>query len=217
VGFSHAFVHLYSEQHEYRTIAVLEEDFFVERTFDQAQVRNLGRLLENNQWTFIRMGRRPYFLEGLTYPESCPLQCKCEQVKDFGSGLCRMHNSGCDMRSSDFYISSKRVFKKFAEILHDAVKYPWQEFHERVSPHKRERSPVIDMDVLQSFKNQWSVIPQLSFQHNLRDLDGLFQKKLTNVATIRHQERLENQFNKLCVSTFTAVLGKETVDELHGA
>jgi hypothetical protein len=198
-GFTHAFVHLYSKKRDFMTIAVLEQDYLVERTIDQQQLENMQKLLQSKLWTFVRVGHRPYFLEGLTYPETCPLQCVCEKINNFGSNLCYMRESGCDMRSIDFYIASHRVFSKFAERVYGAVKYPWQHVDGRVSPSIKTRYPLVDVNVIQSFKDQWYVLPQLSFQVKLRDLDETFNQQQGKIATIHHQEHLEMQFNQLCV------------------
>jgi hypothetical protein len=161
---------------------------------------NMQNLLQTELWTFVRIGRRPYFLEGLLHPDKCPLQCECKLVAEFGLDLCHMHYSSCDMRSTEFYIASQRVFSRFAELVHDAGKYPWQPADGRDSPAIRTRYPIIDVDVVPSFENQWYILPQLSFQVNLRDLDQTFNKQLEKSSVIFHQEHMDSRFQQSCVS-----------------
>ncbi len=198
-GFNHAFVHLYSRKHEFETIAVLEEDYFVEEGIHEQLIEDMQKLLQSKSWTFVRVGRRPHFLENYILPEICPPQCVCKKVKLFGSNLCLMRGSGCDVRSTDFYIASHRIFLQFAERVHDASKYPWQHIDGRSSPRIRTRYPPVDVDVIQSFRNQWYVLPQLSFQVVLKDLDETFAGQLGKRSTLRYQKRLEEQFNQMCV------------------
>lgn len=199
-GFSHAYAHLYAKRHGLKTIAVLEEDFFVSRDIHPSHLSHMQNLLQTELWTFVRIGRRPYFLEGLLHPDKCPLQCECKLVAEFGLDLCHMQYSSCDMRSTEFYIASQRVFSRFAELVHDAGKYPWQPADGRDSPAIRTRYPIIDVDVVPSFENQWYILPQLSFQVNLRDIDQTVNRQLEKSSVIFHQEHTDSRFQQSCVS-----------------
>mmetsp|Transcript_3700 Transcript_3700/g.17028 ORF Transcript_3700/g.17028 Transcript_3700/m.17028 type:complete len:639 (+) Transcript_3700:199-2115(+) len=197
---NHAYVHLYSAREEHDTIAVVEEDFKMRGNLTSGQLASLDKLLrQKNDWSFIRVGRRPYFLERRLNKRSCPEECICERIPKYGDGLCRMRRSGCDMRSSDFYIANQNVLLKFAELTNDDTDFPWQRVENRKSPSLRYRRPLIDVEVLPSFANQWYLIPQMSYQTRLRDTEELYEQNLGIEGTLQFQERHDIMFRELCV------------------
>lgn len=192
----HAFVHLHARAAGHSNIAVLEADLITaEMALESGEIENLKSLLLSDAWTIIRVGRMPYFLEALSQPDSCPEACLCRLDQNYGSHLCKIRSPGCDMRSSEFYISSDRVFSAVAEKVNDDTLHEWQRVDHRKQQARAIRRPAIDQHVLPSFSNQWHVLPQLSFQGKLRDLD----RDVVEDTTVLHQKRVAELFQKLCV------------------
>lgn len=209
---AHGFVHQYAHNKNFKHIAVLEEDATIDKQsldllLSQNNIQYLSRLIDSTEWNIIRFGRLPFFLNQVSLAGACPEHCLCRLVETFGESFCRIRPAGCDMRSSDFYISSSRVFLKLAELVNDDNRYPCQRIENRVIgvPMATPR-PTIDLQVLQSIDKQWYPLPQASFQTNLRHL-GVVHGHLDGVKpdiTIHHQQRLDSLFVQRCVLTTNA-------------
>lgn len=157
----------------YDSVAMIEDDaFFAEMPTDT--LSSFQRLLETRDWNIVRMGFRPYFLEargdGIEY--SCPEQCKCEESQVIGTGLCKINEGGCDLRSADFYLAQHSIFEDLILKMLDASVF----------------NRVIDFHVLQSFKDYWVAVPQISFQ-----------EKLEMPYPISLQRGFGDLFEELCV------------------
>lgn len=63
--------------------------------------------LRGSDWSFFRLGWRQYTLE-ITPSGECPTPCACQKR---GGKLCYVASAGCDLRSSDSYIVSRRYMK----------------------------------------------------------------------------------------------------------
>ena len=212
-GLNHAFVHAYSASKQYTTIAVLEGDAVFEPVvFTPGEGEGLRALIQSENWSFIRVGMRPHFLETGLHPERCDVQCECLTTSEHGEGLCFMKNKGCDMRSADFYIASKRVYVEFASRLLDDTFHPTQRIANRLLGKPNIRLPGVDNNVFPSFESQWYLIPQLSYQSHLRDIQ-LGSEKVDESHTIEHQKIISSMFKHLCVKP-----GKlNTSDQMPGS
>ena len=146
------------------------------------------------------MGRRPFFLEGRLLPDSCSLECECKVTALYGTGLCLMQEKGCDMRSSDFYIANDRINIPFASRILDDTFHPSQRIASRVLGKPNLRLPGVDGDILPTFESQWYLLPQLSYQTQLRDLQMGSEKVEINY-TITHQKIMSALFNHMCVKS----------------
>jgi hypothetical protein len=156
----------------YDSVALIEDDaLFVEVPTDT--ISSLQRLLETRDWNIVRMGFRAYFFESkgnMNYV--CPEQCLCEENPAIGTGLCKINASGCDLRSADFYLAQHSIFEDLILRLLD------------VSVFDR----VIDFHVLQTFKDYWVAVPQVSFQ-----------EKLETPYPISLQRGFGDLFEEMCV------------------
>lgn len=203
---AHGYVHQYSHHKQFNYIAVLEED----ATFDvnslheislASVIPSLRRLMNSDEWNIIRFGRLPYFLVEQSAVTSCPVECICKQQNEFGNNLCHMRHPGCDMRSSDFYVSSSRIFLKLAEMVNDDNRYPCQRVENRkVGIPMATPRPTIDLQILKRIDHQWYLLPQLSMQKKLRHL-GVVHGHLEGVhqdVALQHQRRLDSVFTQFC-------------------
>ena len=203
---AHGYVHQFAHHKNFKYIAVLEEDVMLDgKSFHEISldsvIPSLRRLMNSDEWNIIRLGRLPYFLVEQSVVRSCPVEWSCRLRKNFGSNLCHMHHAGCDMRSSDFYISSSRVFLKLAEKVNDDNMYPIQRVENRkVGIPMATPRPTIDLQILKSIDHQWYFLPQLSMQKKLRHL-GVVHGHLEGVhpdVALEHQRRLDSLFTQFC-------------------
>lgn len=152
VTYTHAVILQLSIEAGFQNVAVLEDDLQFSQTRSYVSASDLRRLLVSSSWSFIRFGYRPYFLQadGIS---PCPSPCRCSTSAKYGQNLCKLHGSGCDMRSSDFYIVSSATFFDFQSHMLDV----------KLSNSKR----IIDVYPMRAFSKQWLVLPQVSFQGRL--------------------------------------------------
>ncbi|CEG01907.1 unnamed product [Ostreococcus tauri] len=142
---SHAFIFMYAHLQGYEHVTIVEDDAFFAESVRGGLIDDVRAVLQGpDDWSFIRLGYRPFFLEAqhkkstgfhLEDPIVCPSSCICAK---FGSNTCRMVESGCDMRGSHFYIANGRVFESMLTDLLDVS----------------EKHRVIDWFVLHRYRNQ---------------------------------------------------------------
>ena len=161
---SHEYVMRRAIKNGYRVVAIVEEDFmsrdiFVSDVALKQDIRALQIVMQEMTWTTLRLGYRPYFIEqniatmNSAQGFSCPQFCRCQRLSRF---VCIMRDSGCDMRSSDFYLLN-------VSASHSITR-------------KLQNGEVIDMKAFQVVKNQLFAIPQISYQSgkDQRDLAPVF-------------------------------------------
>lgn len=153
VTFSHAMILHMSRVAGYKHIAVLEDDIsFVRRFLSPRIFDDFSRLLQSDSWNLIRLGFRPYFLQE-NGAQPCPDRCRCKLDTNFGDHLCEMRQSGCDIRSSDFFILHSGQFHGLEAHLVD------------IDLENSRR--IIDVHPLRSIGNQWLFLPHISYQKSL--------------------------------------------------
>ena len=175
---SHAFIFMHSHIQGYRHVSIIEDDaVFLPSTVSRSVVVDLQKVIQgSNEWSFVRLGYRPFFLEkqfktsselhGVT-SFSCPTSCVC---KKFGATFCQMTDYGCDMRSSHFYIANSQIFKRVITDLLD-----------RSDQHR-----IIDWFVLQRYRNQIYLVEPVAMQEILdipRELQEGFLKLFQRICT----------------------------------
>ena len=154
VTFTHAVVMLLSRRAGYKHVAVIEDDItFVDRKLSRESVNDFVHLLQTDFWSFIRFGYRPYFLQDGGGAKHCPMKCRCEMNASMGDHLCKLRTSGCDLRSSDFYIVHSRHFADFTARMLD------------LSAQNSKR--IVDLHPMRAFSDQWLFLPQVSYQATL--------------------------------------------------
>lgn len=204
---AHGYVHLYARYKQFQHIAVIEEDvllnpYALKRLANHTNVEHLQQLVMGNDWNIIRFGRLPYFFVDSSSAEICPVECICELGTVYGDNFCQMHASGCDMRSSDFYVSSSRIFLKLAELVNDDTQYPYQRANNRkVGVPMTTPRLIIDTQILPRIDKQWYYLPQLSYQNKLRHLGGVHGRvhDVDPDVALRYQQRLESLFVQRCL------------------
>ena len=153
VTFAHAYILQRAHQAGYDSIAILEADaVFVQRHLSETTVAQVHKLLESQDWSILRVGFRPYFLERNAV-HHCPSRCRCTITAQYGESVCKLRGTGCDMRSSDFYIIRSDEFQPLSRRLLDL--------------RGSSLSRVIDMQPIQLIRKTWLMIPQVSFQRTL--------------------------------------------------
>ena len=172
----------------YNTITIIEEDAATKepsemgREFDIDQIVNV--LHSDSRWHVARVGYRPYFFENQRLHQrayGCPEQCKCNAVAKHAWMIA---GGECDIRSSDFYL----VRMDYAFPIQQMVQV---------------QGSTIDMEALQRVKNQFYVVPQLSYQDHLD-------------ATLEQQFNMGTRFRDMCfVPGATTELGakKSTTED----
>ena len=100
----------------------------------------------------IQLGFRPYFLENASR-EPCPFECRCFIKQNMAREFCKLPKSGCDLRSSDFYVVHEKSYAVLLPKLLDL----------KQANSKR----IIDTAPMRSFANQWLILPQASIQTKL--------------------------------------------------
>ena len=153
VTFTHAVIMQRALEMRYRHIAVIEDDvLLLQRGAHREMMVGFTRLLKSRHWNLLRFGYRPYFLQEHG-AQPCPLKCRCRMDKKLSEHFCHLKSTGCDLRSSDFYLIHSRSFKVFQNILLDI----------RLDETKR----IVDVHPMRSLSNQWLILPQISFQETL--------------------------------------------------
>lgn len=188
VSFMHASIIRVAQLNKYEHIAIIEDDAtFRHRIFSASAVEDFRRLLRSDSWTLIRFGYRPYFLEDSSR-KRCPPQCRCIVRSEFGPEFCRLSRSGCDLRSSDFYIARSDVYLSLQKRILDVK--------------RTELKRMIDVGTMSSFADQWLMLPPISLQTQLDvpldfqlGLGALFVTKcvlprpLSSIATQQYTNR----------------------------
>ena len=160
VTFTHAVTLHLARAANYTRVAILEDDLKLhERGSFAESLTGFSNLLISEAWSIIRFGYRPYFLQrnGL---EHCPRQCRCYIRKEFSGHFCELRYSGCDIRSSDFYIIHSKYFAELQDQLINVAQ-----------PNSKR---IVDVYPMRSFTQQWLVIPQVSSQKTL-DIPSEYQ------------------------------------------
>ena len=173
---SHAFIFMHAHLQGYRHVAIVEDDAIFSQSVRDGLIDDVRAVLQGpNDWSFIRLGHRPFFLEAqhkkstelhLEDPFSCPAPCVCEKL---GTSMCRMVEKGCDMRSSHFYIANAGVFESVIADLLD------------VSDGHR----IIDWFVLHRYSNQVYATSTVAMQEALdipRELQEGYAKLFTRLC-----------------------------------
>jgi hypothetical protein len=164
VTFSHAFALFLAEKSDAERICMLEIDVLIRKDHAGESLQSdLDSLLQRKRWSFVRFGYRPYFFEQLSRKE-CPSECICLMDPHF-SNFCRLRRSRCDLRSADFYFVHRSVFSRFRR----------QMLNLRLKNSRR----IVDVVPLNSFSNQWLIMPQLAFQKTL-DISVVDQLELSH-------------------------------------
>ena len=170
---SHAFIFMHAHLQEYRHVTILEDDAIFSQSVRGSMIDDVRAVLQGpNDWSFVRLGYRPFFLEvqhkkstqlHFEDPFSCPAPCVCEK---FGTSMCRMVENGCDVRSSHFYMANARVFERVIADLLD------------VSDEHR----IIDWFVLHRYSNQVYASSNIATQEAL-DIPRELQEGYTKLFT----------------------------------
>lgn len=151
IGNVHRLFTRFAERNNFQNIAVIEADAFsyTNTTIDDNELANFRIFMRSASWDIIRFGYRPYFLE--TTRGTCPAQCVChsDMKLRMGRRMCLINSRSCDIRSSDMYVLSSRVFQEFRDNL--------------------ERD-IVDMEAMQSLRLVWYMTPQESFQSSSSQL-----------------------------------------------
>jgi hypothetical protein len=159
-SFSHAHALMDAQKNKHKTVAIIEEDV-ITRDFADGGVGwrmlldNMGLVRDTmrseKNWTTIRVGYRAMFIDRpiesvskLIGAETCPKDCRCEKKNTF---TCIMRASGCDMRSSDFYIVRDVAYQPIIDKVYQGF--------------------TVDCEALRGVPNQVYITPQLSFQGTL--------------------------------------------------
>lgn len=201
----HGYVHQYAYYKNFERIAVIEKDIVLDSSATRNVLKNfqhLQRFVEANDWNVIRFGYLPYFLQSKGFTMECPSQCICTRQPAHYLNLCQMRHSQCDMRSSEFYVSNRRIFLKLAELVNDDTDYPCQAPRNRkVGVPMVTQRRIIDTDVLPFMSNQWYVFPQISSQKELHHLSGLHNtiQPVSSKVAQHYQRSLHSRFRELCI------------------
>ena len=159
-SFSHAHALMDAQKKNHKTVAIIEEDV-ITRDFADGGVGwrmlldNMGRVRDTmrleKDWRTIRVGYRAMFIDRpiesvskLVGKETCPKDCRCEKKNEF---TCIMRQSGCDMRSSDFYLVREAAYQSIIDKIYEGF--------------------TVDCEALRQVPNQIYITPQLSFQGTL--------------------------------------------------
>jgi hypothetical protein len=159
-SFSHAHALMDAQKKQHKTVAIIEEDV-ITRDFADGGVGwrmlldNLGHVRDTmrleKDWRTIRVGYRAMFIDRsiesvskLEGKETCPKDCRCEKKNAF---TCIMRQSGCDMRSSDFYLVREAAYQPIIDKIYEGY--------------------TVDCEALREVPNQIYITPQLSFQGTL--------------------------------------------------
>ena len=163
VTFSHAFALFLAEESNAERVCVMEIDVLIrKRHADESLQSDLDALLQKERWSFVRFGYRPYFFERTSRKE-CPSECLCTMDSRY-SHFCRLRRSRCDLRSADFYFVHRSAFSRFRRQM--------------LNLHLKNSRRIVDVVPLNSFSNQWLIVPQLAFQKTL-DISVLDQLELS--------------------------------------
>ena len=173
---SHAFIFMHAHLQGYRHVTIIEDDAIFSQYVRDGLIDDVRAVLQGpNDWSFIRLGYRPFFLEAqhkkstelhLEDPFSCPAPCVCEK---FGRSMCRMVEKGCDIRSSHFYIANAGVFESVIADLLDAS----------------DEHRIIDWFVLHRYSNQVYATSTVAMQEALdipRELQEGYAKLFTRLC-----------------------------------
>ena len=173
VSFTHAVILQISHDASYDSVAILEDDIeFIHRRFNEQVVEDFTKLLREPEWSVVRLGFRPFFLQERGNVH-CPNSCRCFLSENIaGEHFCQLRKTGCDLRSSDMYAIHAPYFLRLqSEILNLDV-----------TNSKR----IVDLYPMRSLPHQWLLLPQVSFQKTLDippdyqiGLGALYVKKCT--------------------------------------
>ena len=153
VSFMHATVLYLAKKANLRHVALVEDDVVVRHgVFSENLSPDFGKILNSTTWSMIRLGFRPYFLENASR-EPCPFECRCFIKQNMAREFCKLPKSGCDLRSSDFYVLHEKSYAVLLSKLLDL----------KQANSKR----IIDTAPMRSFANQWLILPQASIQTKL--------------------------------------------------
>ena len=188
VSFMHAAVLSVARTAQYKHVAIIEDDVVVRhRIFSENITSDFHRLLHSPSWSIIRFGFRPYFLEESS-TNRCPSRCRCKLQTQVAEEFCQLTSSGCDLRSSDFYVIHERLYMPLQSKILD-LKQP-------------NSKRIVDTSPLRQFTNQWLILPQVSIQVTLDipldyqiGLGALFIKKCVYprpLTRITSQQFLKN-------------------------
>lgn len=149
VSFMHAAILDRAHVSGFRHALLIEDDITLHnRNFSHTFSTDFQHLLDSHVWSMIRFGFRPYFLQS-EGASRCSTICRC-LIGRFGVHLCRLQRSGCDLRSSDFYVIKADIFLQLRDRILDSQQ-----------PTTRR---IVDAHPMRTFKNQWLVLPQVSSQ-----------------------------------------------------
>jgi len=161
-SFSHAHAMMDAKKRGYGVVAIIEEDSITRdgairegSTTSETLWHNLGQIqkvmTEVPEWQTIRVGYRPMFVDRpweskskVVQGEKCPRECACDKVSDFA---CVMRQTGCDMRSSDFYLVKSSAMDVIVEAIYSGT--------------------TVDCEAMSQVPNQVFITPQLSYQTHL--------------------------------------------------
>ena len=153
VTFMHASVIELAKRAAYDHILILEDDtVLLNRRLAMGAVQQMKGLMQQEDWSVIRFSLRPYFLQ-YRGTEQCPARCRCEIVRKRSTHLCRLRQSGCDIRSSNFYAVHANKFLSLQANLLDT--------------REMNSDRIIDSLPLRRLRNQWLFVPQLAIQGQL--------------------------------------------------
>ena len=159
-SFTHAFAAANAIVQGHDKAAVVEEDSVSPE--DSAadlsgnDLADFASAMTNSDWSFLRLGWRQYTLE-LQPKLDCPRECACTPIAD---KLCYVTSGGCDLRSSDSYVVSRRYMKW---LMHSLI-----------------TGGIVDYNVLPSAPGTLLAMPLLSVQAHL-DIPGEHQSAIAKM------------------------------------
>jgi len=185
VSFAHAAMIEISQRDGYRSVAVIESDaIFTSDEFSVDAVTGFKNILHTDDWNLIRFGYRPYFLEESSRTR-CARSCRCNINTLFSRDFCKLEGTGCDIRSSDFYVIHSNVFGQLKSKLLDLR-----------SPNSKR---IIDTWPIRTTSKQWILVPHGTIQRTLDipldyqiGLQSLYVKKCVGPRQV--SDRMKAQF-----------------------
>jgi len=185
VSFAHAAMIEISQRDGYRSVAVIESDaIFTSDEFSVDAVTGFKNILHTDDWNLIRFGYRPYFLEESSRTR-CARSCRCNINTLFSRDFCKLEGTGCDIRSSDFYVIHSNVFGQLKSKLLDLR-----------SPNSKR---IIDTWPIRTTSKQWILVPHGTIQRTLDipldyqiGLQSLYVKKCVGPRPV--SDRMKAQF-----------------------
>jgi len=185
VSFAHAAMIEISQRARYRHVAIIESDaIFTSAELSVDAVTGFKNILRADDWNLIRFGYRPYFSEESSR-KRCARSCRCYMDTRFSQDFCKLDGTGCDIRSSDFYLIHSSVFGQLKAKLLDLR-----------NPNSKR---IIDTWPIRTTSKQWLLVPHGTVQRTLDipfdyqiGLQSLYVKKCVGPRPV--PDHIDTQF-----------------------